>query len=247
MLKSRLQLQGRFNNPHFTSGYNYRGTVDATRTIIRHEGWHALFHGYKATLYRDLPYSALQFMFYEQGQNWARSWKDGNREIGWQLELLTGAAAGGLAGTITCPLDVVKTRLQTQINPEYLTATAEAATKTTTTAAAPAVKDGQHSAKHAAGETAASAAQKLQQKRLISTSSPSTHTPQPGAVTLNTSSVTTGLKLIYQSEGMGGWFRGVGPRAVWTSVQSGCMLFLYQVILRKLEVYMPVAERREVA
>src|SRR3978361_1211212 len=60
VLKTRLQLQGRYNNPYFKSGYNYRGTMDAARTIVRNEGFGALFHGYQATLYRDLPFSALQ-------------------------------------------------------------------------------------------------------------------------------------------------------------------------------------------
>jgi hypothetical protein len=58
----------------------------------------------------------------------------------------------------------------------------------------------------------------------------------PGCINLDTSSVVTGLKLLYRTEGIGGWFRGVGPRFVWTSVQSGCMLLLYQTILRQLEV-----------
>ncbi|TGJ78647.1 hypothetical protein E0Z10_g10114 [Xylaria hypoxylon] len=116
VLKTRLQLQGRFNNPYFKSGYNYKGTFDAAKTIVRKEGFSELFSGFRATLYRDLPFSALQFMFYEQFQNWAREWKD-SRNLGVGLELLTGAAGGGLAGVITCPLDVVKTRLQTQIDP----------------------------------------------------------------------------------------------------------------------------------
>jgi hypothetical protein len=34
---------------------------------------------------------------------------------------------------------------------------------------------------------------------------------------------------------MAGWFRGVGPRAVWTSVQSGTMLVLYQTLLQYFE------------
>lgn len=237
VVKTRMQLQGRYNNPYFTSGYNYRGTTDAVRTIVRTEGLPALFYGYGATLWRDLPFSALQFMFYEQAQSWARQWK-GGRDIGWDMELLTGAAAGGLAGTITCPLDVVKTRLQTQVHPEAGGVTAKPTEATTLGTA----KDG-HARDGHAKTTAESAAQKLQ-KRLISTSSPSTHTPKPGAVTLDTSSMITGLRLIYKSEGVAGWFRGVGPRAAWTSIQSGCMLFLYQSILRKLETYMPM-ERRE--
>ncbi|KAK3294904.1 mitochondrial carrier domain-containing protein [Chaetomium fimeti] len=235
VVKTRLQLQGRHNNPYFTSGYNYKGTTHAVRTIVRSEGMSALFYGYGATLWRDLPFSALQFMFYEQAQSWAHQWK-GSRDIGWQLELLTGAAAGGLAGTITCPLDVVKTRLQTQVHPE-----AGGLGPAPTDPPPPSsgtTKEGQ-----GARATSETSQQKLQ-KRLISTSSPSTHTPKPGAVTLQTSSMITGLRLIYRSEGVAGWFRGVGPRAAWTSIQSGCMLFLYQSILRKLEAYMPM-ERRE--
>lgn len=188
------------------SGYNYRGTVDAARTIVRTEGASALFYGYKATLYRDLPFSALQFMFWEQFTTWARKYRE-SRDIGIGLEMLTGAMAGGLAGVITCPLDVVKTRLQTQVN-------------------VPAEP------RHAKDPTP--------QKRHISTSSPSTHRPKPGAIALETSSVFTGLKVIYRTEGIAGWFRGVGPRGVWTFIQSGCMLFLYQRLLRQLDVLMPV-------
>ncbi|PKS09044.1 hypothetical protein jhhlp_003657 [Lomentospora prolificans] len=213
VLKTRLQLQGRYNNPYFHSGYNYRGTIDAARTIVRNEGFSALFYGYKATLYRDLPFSALQFMFWEQFHAWARQYKQ-SRDIGVPLELLTGGVAGGLAGVITCPLDVVKTRLQTQINPNI-------------PEQPPIPMQGVHA---------------NTQKRSISTSSPSTHTPRPGAVNLKTSSVFTGLRVIYQIEGIGGWFRGVGPRGVWTFIQSGCMLFLYQRLLRQLQEWAPVEE-----
>ncbi|ORY65494.1 mitochondrial carrier domain-containing protein [Pseudomassariella vexata] len=227
VLKTRMQLQGRYNNPFFKSGYNYRGTFDAARTIVRVEGPSALFYGYKATLYRDLPFSAFQFMFYEQFRSWAKQWKQ-SRDIGIPLELLTGAAGGGLAGVMTCPLDVVKTRLQTQIEP----------TPTPVILKGRAAVDAKAAVKEAAIMQQKGAADH-KQKRPISTSSPSTHLPRPGAVTLDTSSVYQGLKLIYKTEGVGGWFRGVGPRFVWTSVQSGCMLFLYQTMLRQLEVSFP--------
>ncbi|KAI9865813.1 MAG: hypothetical protein M1824_000073 [Vezdaea acicularis] len=210
VLKTRLQLQGRHNNPFFSSGYNYRSTLDALRTIVRVEGFSALFYGYKATIFRDLPFSALQFAFYEQGQTWAKE-SCGSRHIGLPLELLTGGAAGGLAGVITCPLDVVKTRIQTQVN----------TSDSSYAATARPVKRGQPAIPH--------------QKRTISTSSPSTATPKAGQLNLDTSSVLTGLKLIYKTEGIAGWFRGVGPRFVWTSIQSGTMLVLYQALLRQLE------------
>ena len=227
VLKTRQQLQGRYNNPFFNSGYNYRSTRDAFRTIIRAEGFAALFSGYKATIFRDLPFSALQFAFYEQEQRYAKDWV-GSRDIGLGLEILTATTAGGMAGVMTCPLDVVKTRIQTQRSPEQLNATKPSE---------PTVKNNprQHPV---SGSTSSSRTQ----SRLISTSSPSTSTVKPGAPVLHTSSVTTGLKLIYETEGLIGWFRGVGPRFLWTSVQSGTMLVLYQFLLKQLESYRDIED-----
>jgi hypothetical protein len=228
VLKTRLQLQGRYNNPHFNSGYNYRSTGDALRTIVRQEGFSALFHGYKATIFRDLPFSALQFAFYEQEQAMAKEWV-GKRDIGLGLEIATAATAGGMAGVITCPLDVVKTRIQTQKNipdsPPSSSCTKHShdhAPKESPRPHAPGSSNSQSSRSHS---------------RPISTSSPSTSVPAPGAPRLDTSSVFTGLKMIYRTEGLAGWFRGVGPRGVWTSIQSGTMLVMYQYLLKQLETY----------
>lgn len=226
MLKTRLQLQGRYNNPFFKSGYNYRSTLHATQTIIKEEGFTALFHGYRATLVRDLPFSALQFAFYEQEQKWAKEYV-GGKDIGLGLEVLTGTMAGGLAGVMTCPLDVVKTRIQTQVNPTE-----------------PVGKGITSSQSRVSPGISKSVSKGQQSVRTISTSSPATTLPKQGAVPLDTSSVFTGLKLIYQTEGLAGCFRGVGPRFVWTSVQSGTMLVLYQLLLRQLEAHPLVAGER---
>ncbi|QWU87052.1 hypothetical protein CA3LBN_001270 [Candidozyma haemuli] len=114
VLKTRLQLQGRFNNPYTKGcGYNYRNLRDAVRSISKTEGTSALAYGYKETLLRDLPFSALQFAFYERFRKWAIIYNDSNNDLSFTLELGTGAAAGGLAGVLTTPLDVIKTRIQT--------------------------------------------------------------------------------------------------------------------------------------
>lgn len=232
VLKTRLQLQGRYKNPHFNSGYNYRGTIDAIRTIIRSEGYSALFHGYKATLWRDLPFSALQFAFYEEERGWAKKYM-GSNHIGLPLEIATAASAGGMAGVITTPLDVVKTRIQTQHNDPPIR------TKKPSKPAPFHTPSSQHHTSSTATKSASL------QSRLISTSSPSTTLKAHGAATLDTSSVITGLKIIYKTEGVAGWFRGVGPRFVWTSVQSGTMLVLYQALLRYFENHLPVRGRGE--
>lgn len=222
VLKTRLQLQGRHNNPYFNSGYNYRGTLDAARTIYKVEGFGALFHGYKATLWRDLPFSALQFAFYEELRDKAKQ-QIGSNNIGLSLEIATAASAGGMAGIITTPLDVVKTRIQTQHNDAI--GTSPHMPKASVSPAS--------SSKHSTSSR--SSKPHPPQNRPISTSSPSTTLKAHGAATLDTSSVMTGLKIIYKTEGISGWFRGVGPRAVWTSVQSGTMLVLYQTLLRYFE------------
>jgi hypothetical protein len=243
VLKTRLQLQGRYNNPYFSSGYNYRSTVHALRTIVQTEGFAELFSGYKATLFRDLPFSALQFAFYEQEQKWAKQWVGPGKDIGLTLEILTGASAGGMAGVLTCPMDVVKTRIQTELDPEVaaLARQQRKAKKTGTTPAATAKPSSSdpHQAAHRPSPSASSAAVQppKQQKLPISTSGPSTALKHHGQVSLDTESVVKALRIIYKTEGLAGWFRGVGPRAVWTSVQSGTMLLVYQKLLKWFDAH----------
>lgn len=214
MLKTRLQLQGRYKNPFFYSGYNYRSTWDAVRTIAKTEGFGALYSGYKATIVRDLPFSALQFAFYEQERKFAMHWT-GTHNIGLGLETLTAVSAGAAAGILTCPLDVVKTRTQTQISPDNQ----------------PHSSPRPHPKKFGPTEKS-----KATQTRLIH-SGPRT---VPSAVTtLDTSSILEGLRVIYKTEGLAGWFRGVGPRAVWTGVQTGTMLVMYQYLLKYMESVQP--------
>ncbi|RLV85879.1 putative mitochondrial carrier [Meyerozyma sp. JA9] len=179
VLKTRLQLQGSYNNPYSGSQYNYRGLADAIKTITRTEGPGVFVYGYKETLFRDLPFSALQFAFYERFRQLAIYYNQAD-ELPISTELFTGAAAGGLAGTLTTPLDVIKTRIQTA-------------------------------------------------------------TPQEGADvskgSVATLSTIKALRSIYKQEGILGLFSGVGPRFIWTGVQSSIMLLLYQVSLRKLDSY----------
>lgn len=187
VLKTRLQLQGRYNNPYTKGcGYNYKGLIDAVRQIKRTEGLRTLTFGYKETLLRDLPFSALQFAFYEKFRQFAIYCNNHSKDLSVPVELATGAAAGALAGTLTTPLDVIKTRIQTAT-----------ATPSSTTAASG------------------------WQARLLARSS-----------------TARALDLIYRAEGIFGVFLGVGPRCIWTGVQSSIMLLLYQVALKRLDTYM---------
>lgn len=117
-------------------------------------------------------------MLYKNSNNLSLEW-----------EITTGAFAGGLAGALTTPLDVMKTLLQTQKRP------------TTKAAKQP--------------SPAPSNASKL------------THHYYSG--------IWEGLLWNYKNQGIGGLFRGIGPRVAWTSMQSGLMFVIYEQVLELLE------------
>ncbi|WPG97301.1 putative mitochondrial carrier [Acrodontium crateriforme] len=238
VLKTRLQLQGRYNNPYFTSGYNYRSSMHALRTIYQKEGFLELFSGYKATLFRDLPFSAIQFAIYEKEQKLAKQWVGQGKEIGLPLEILTGATAGGMAGVLTCPMDVVKTRIQVELDPDVVAAarnrksTGMTGSSSATSSATTPQGTSAASAHRPSPAPNPPATTPKTHKLHISTSGPSTSLKHHGQVSLDTESVVKALRIIYRNEGFAGWFRGVGPRGVWTSVQSGTMLVVYQKLLK---------------
>ena len=245
VLKTRLQLQGRYENPFFTSGYNYRSTMHALRTVYRTEGLAEFFSGYKATIFRDLPFSAIQFALYEQEQRIAKKWVGPGKDIGLPLEVFTGFSAGGIAGALTCPMDVVKTRIQTELDPDVAAAAKQKKQERKDRKAA--ARSGAKSPGSSSNlrSTPSAVSVPKQQRHSISTSSPSTTLKRHGHVSLDTESVMKALRIIYKTEGLAGWFRGVGPRFVWTGMQSGTMLVVYQKLLKFLDAHPLVGDGNE--
>ncbi|KAJ3269731.1 hypothetical protein HDV01_001073 [Terramyces sp. JEL0728] len=113
VLKTRLQLQGRHNNPHSLSAHNYRNTYDAFMSIYTKRGLRGLYYGWGATLLRDVPYSAIQFTIYETIKKYFKRFTEDGKLTSLH-DLVAGACSGGISGAVTTPLDVVKTYLQTQ-------------------------------------------------------------------------------------------------------------------------------------
>ena len=157
------------------------------------------------------------------------------------LEILTGVAAGGIAGAITCARHVLKTLIQTELDPEIVEAAKQtkkermekkAVGRSPASVAAAATASTSASQQAKRPSTSNTNQNSRQQKQPISTSSPSTTLKRHGHVSLDTESVIKALRIIYKSEGLAGWFRGVGPRFVWTGLQSGTMLVVYQNLLK---------------
>jgi solute carrier family 25 S-adenosylmethionine transporter 26 len=91
----------------------FRGALGAVRHIVAREGVRrGLYAGYGAFLLRDLPFDAIEFVAYERLKLAAAAAL--GREPNAAEVSAIGAAAGGLTGVVTTPLDVLKTRLMTQ-------------------------------------------------------------------------------------------------------------------------------------
>ncbi|CAN6455077.1 unnamed protein product [Victoria cruziana] len=82
--------------------------------IIRNDGILGLYTGYSATLFRNLPAGVLSYSSFEYLKSAvvSRTGKDHLEPI---QSVVCGALAGAVSATLTTPLDVVKTRLMTQV------------------------------------------------------------------------------------------------------------------------------------
>lgn len=116
VLKQRLQL-----------GY-YNGLLHAAVTVVREEGVKALFKSYPTVVAMNIPYAATVVTVNEA----LKSALGADERPSLLKFMAAGAGAGAVAAIVTCPLDVVKTRLQTAALACAATPTGAAACSTPT-------------------------------------------------------------------------------------------------------------------
>ena len=89
-------------------------SIDVCRRVMATEGVRGFFRGWVAAQLTWIPYFALYFGFYERVKQAAMDVTGAKteNEVLPGTFLFCGAVAGTAAGAITCPLDVVKTRIQ---------------------------------------------------------------------------------------------------------------------------------------
>lgn len=91
-------------------GSVYKSILQCTQSVYRAEGLTAFYVSYPTTLAMTVPFTALQFTFYESLSKVLNPSK--------AYDPLTHCISGGLAGAfaagLTTPLDVIKTLLQTR-------------------------------------------------------------------------------------------------------------------------------------
>lgn len=98
VLKQRMQL-GLYAKP-----------IDALRAVVRTEGVHALYSSYFTTILMNVPNAAVLVVT----NDWMKSILNPSGKQNFSAFLVSGLVAGALSGFVTCPLDVIKTRIQTQ-------------------------------------------------------------------------------------------------------------------------------------
>mmetsp|Transcript_26738 Transcript_26738/g.35129 ORF Transcript_26738/g.35129 Transcript_26738/m.35129 type:complete len:349 (-) Transcript_26738:198-1244(-) len=83
------------------------------KTIYQTEGLMGFFTGFGATLIRDIPYTMLELGLYDNFKTLFMK-AQGHSFPSQKDELYSAALTGGIAGYVTNPLDIIKTKLMTQ-------------------------------------------------------------------------------------------------------------------------------------
>lgn len=96
MVKQRLQLCS-----HLTA-------AQCIRNIIKEEGFGAFYRSYPVTVTMNIPFATTVVCVNENLKTYVQPWNKANPYM-WYF--MCAGAAGGIAGLVTNPLDVVKTRL----------------------------------------------------------------------------------------------------------------------------------------
>jgi solute carrier family 25 S-adenosylmethionine transporter 26 len=80
------------------------------QAIIRSEGVLGFYRGYLSTVLREIPFTCVQFPLYEYFKSYAAYRKQ--QAVADPFDAaLCGSVAGGIAASVTTPLDVIKTRI----------------------------------------------------------------------------------------------------------------------------------------
>lgn len=89
----------------------YTNIIDCIKNVWRTEGMVGFYQSYPATVMLNIPYMAVHFATYEGMHTLLHDSAIDDTPI---ADILSGACAGALGGLLSNPLDVLKTRMQTQ-------------------------------------------------------------------------------------------------------------------------------------
>ncbi|KAJ4857422.1 mitochondrial carrier protein domain-containing protein [Trichoderma breve] len=73
--------------------------------------WRELYRGWGITVFREVPFTVIQFPLWEGMKAWGRKRRGDGKDVSAGESALYGSLAGGVAAASTTPLDVLKTRV----------------------------------------------------------------------------------------------------------------------------------------
>lgn len=86
-------------------------SVENARLVWTQEGIRGFYRGFGATVYREIPFSVLQFPMWEFLKRKYTEKMNIKRDLGFFEAGFFGAISGGVAAAATTPIDVAKTRI----------------------------------------------------------------------------------------------------------------------------------------
>mmetsp|Transcript_65616 Transcript_65616/g.182507 ORF Transcript_65616/g.182507 Transcript_65616/m.182507 type:complete len:293 (+) Transcript_65616:62-940(+) len=116
VIKERLQVEGQLKVRQA-----YSGSFDAFVRILRTEGAFGLYRAFPVHQMTWAPFNGCYFMIYEKCKRLCinAGYEDGHDNLEPLAQLFSGVAAGVVAGAVTNPIDILKTRLQVaRANPD---------------------------------------------------------------------------------------------------------------------------------
>mmetsp|Transcript_30086 Transcript_30086/g.85871 ORF Transcript_30086/g.85871 Transcript_30086/m.85871 type:complete len:276 (+) Transcript_30086:56-883(+) len=88
---------------------HYNSFSEAVTTTLKHSGVRGFYAGYGTTVFREIPFAFIQFPIYE---SFKKTWAGYQGAETTPVQgALCGSVAGAIAGGLTTPLDVAKTRI----------------------------------------------------------------------------------------------------------------------------------------
>jgi solute carrier family 25 S-adenosylmethionine transporter 26 len=93
---------------------HFDGTGEAVRGIFQANGLAGFFNGYDAVVYRDVPHTILELCLYDIFKRCGSILPSSKGGASGLNPLLAAALTGAVAGTLTAPLDTIKTKVMVE-------------------------------------------------------------------------------------------------------------------------------------
>lgn len=196
-VKQRMQL-----------GY-YNSVWRCTQSILQTEGIRALYVALPATLAMNLPYGMIMVATNES----CKTYLNPSGEYSLRTAMVSGSIAGGVAAAFTNPLDIVKTRLQTNnLMPCILKELSSSSSSTPSSSFSTITSASASSQNKSARGVPYQHPESLALLRYYN-STPESYPPGRNTDSVNTATIRA-ARNIFNEAGLGGYFRGVVPRVL---------------------------------